>query len=191
MKKRCFGPADHLWPARFGATAFSCVILQDWWKNCIQLDKEKKTLSSYPNFILSIFKIIQLSNPNFFPYLNPMKYRETQMTVWSYNHNCQLFNSDLLSVINHPVPTFDLTFNQLCPITHLSPKTKTFLMVLLSSPAVITTRTAFCNMTLSGHPSRWRWPHRFGSGQPAETWFPTFASLYTWLHSKGEFQTVK
>ena len=82
-----------------------------------------------------------------------MKYRETQMTVWSYNHNCQLFNSDLLSVINHPVPTFDLTFNQLCPITHLSPKTKTFLMVLLSSPAVITTRTAFCNMTLSGHPA--------------------------------------
>ena len=51
-------------------------------------------------------------------------------------------------------------------------------MVLLSSPAVITTRTAFCNMT--------RAAIRFGGGghtvsglgQPAETQFSTFALLY-------------
>ena len=76
------------------------------------------------------------------------------------------------------MPTFDLTFNQLCPITHHSLKTKTFLMVLLSSPAVITTRTAFCNTTRAATRFGGGGPTVSGLGQPAETQFPTFALLY-------------
>ena len=70
-----------------------------------------KKRKHYPRILILFFLISRLFNSStliFFPYLNPMEYRETQMTVWSYNHQCQLFNSDFWVWINHPVPTFDI-----------------------------------------------------------------------------------
>ena len=113
----------------------------------------KKKRKHYPRILILFFLISRLVNSStliFFLILIPWN---TEKLKWQYDHT--IISANFSTVIfwvwiNLPLPTFDLTFNQLCPITHHSPKIKTFLMVLLSSPAVITTRTAFCNMTRVG-----------------------------------------
>ena len=99
------GPADHLWPARFGATAFSSVILEDWWKNPYKCQR-KENISLHPHFILSNFKIIQPFK--FVSSSNPMDYREIQrqfeQTIISDNFSTVIF----WVWINHQVPTLDI-----------------------------------------------------------------------------------
>ena len=95
--------------------------------------------------------------------------RETQMTVWIYNQQCQ--HLIFWVWINHPVPTIDIwSFHHSSPslilcdhenptlLPHLS-KTKISLKCDSTLSAVITISTTLCNMTLVATRSRWRWPH--------------------------------
>ena len=97
------------------------------------------------------------------------------MTVWAYKHQCQLFNSDFLRVDKSSSASF-YPWPFILDLPYYSSFSSKIFLMLLSSPCSHNNQHCTLQYDPSGHPSRWRWPHRFWLGSACREIFSYFCT---------------
>ena len=101
-----------------------CIFLLDLTRRMKKLHSiGQRKENNYPRILILFFPTARLVNSSTLIFFLILISWNTKKLKWQYDHT--IINANFSTVIfwvwiNHPVPTFDLTFNQLCPITHHS-----------------------------------------------------------------------